>query len=750
MSAATAGTVRIGDAVDRVDGPDKVTGVARYAADEHVEGLLYGWVVSSTAARGRITRIDVDEALSVAGVVQVLTHANRPRMRRWSLLHKDMIAPAGKPFRPLHDDKIHYAGQPLALVVAQSLEAARAAARFLVVHVETLPHDTDFQANLHRARAPSPFKLGYSPPPSEKGDAKAVFAAAHAKTDLTFHASVEHHNPMELFATTVVRDDQGHLTIFDKTQGSQNSRGYVCRAFGLPKRKVTVRNPYVGGAFGAGLRPQYQLALAVMASIALERSVRVVMTRQQMFTFGHRPETHQHVQLGAAADGTLMSIQHDAVTATSRWEDFTESVVTWSGQLYACDNICLGYNVVDLDQFTPLDMRAPGAAHGVHALEVAMDDLAHRLGMDPLALRLKNYAERHPLDDLPFSTKALRACYARGADLFGWSRRTTEPRSMREGHELVGWGMATGTWDAMQMFARATAELGVDGKLVVRSAATDLGTGTYTAMAMIAADAMGMSLEDVRFELGDSNFPMAPVAGGSSHVTTVGSAVDGACEKLKRKVFELAKKLPGSPLVSSSFDEIEFVSGRVSLVGQADAYVALSDLAASLNAPLSTSYVLLPNMLRQRKYARATHSAVFCEVRVDEDLGTVRVTRVVSAIAAGRIINAKAARSQVTGAVVWGIGQALHEETQTDHRLGKFMNHNFAEYHIPVNADIHDIQVEFVHEDDRVVSRLGAKGVGEIGIVGVSAAICNAIFHATGRRLTSLPMTPDKVMRPED
>ena len=731
------GAVRVGMPVSRIDGRDKVTGRARYAAEHPADDLAHGVVVNSTIAKGRILDFDLHDALAVPGVLAILTHLDKPKTRSLGIFYKDMTAPGGTPFRVLHDEKILYSGQPVALVVAESFEAARHAAALVEVHYATEPHDTNLMHNLDRGRKPSRLKAGYSPPPDEKGDAEAAFAGAPVKIEAEYYSGVEHHNPMELFASTVIVEPDGHLTIYDKTQSSQNSRWYVSHMFGIPKDKVTVRNPYVGGAFGSGLRPQYQLPLAVMAALRLKRSVRVVLTRQQMFTFGHRPETVQRLKLAADADGTLRAISHQAIAETSRFEDYVEVVVNWSGQLYACDNIKLDYKVVDLDQYSPIDMRAPGAAHGVHALEVAMDELAHALHMDPLALRLKNYAERNPMDGLPYSTKELRACYAKGAERFGWSRRPLEPRSMREGTELVGWGMATGTWDAMQMFARASAVLHADGRLVVSSAASDIGTGTYTVMATIAAAAMGLPLERVTFQLGDSTLPVAPIEGGSSHVTTVGSAVEGVCEKLRKRLLQMARRIKGSPFARAKFDEVEFAEGCLVRIADRTARLPLpAILAAAGEARVEEKYLMLP----------ATHSAVFCEVRVDEVLGTVRVTRVVSAIGAGRIINAKTARSQITGAVVWGIGQALHEETLSDHRLGRFMNHNMSEYHVAVNADIHDIDVIFVDEDDRVVSRLGAKGVGEIGIVGVAAAVCNAIFHATGRRIRSTPMTPDKVM----
>jgi xanthine dehydrogenase YagR molybdenum-binding subunit len=742
------GAVTIGMPVSRVDGRDKVTGQARYAAEYPAEGLLYGVVVSGTIPRGRITAIRADAALAVPGVVEVITHLNRPRIRSFDIFYKDMTAPGGSPFRPLYDDKIAYSGQPVALVVAETFEAARYAARLVEVDYEVEPHATSLVEDRERSYKPSRMKAGFTPPPDPKGHADEVWEKAAIKVEGEYYSGVEHHNPMELFASTVIRDADGHLTIYDKTQSSQNSRWYVSHVFGLAKDKVTVRNPYVGGAFGSGLRPQYQLPLAVMAALKLERSVRVVLTRQQMFTFGHRPETLQRVRLAAEADGTLTSIIHEAVAETSRMEDYVEVVVNWSGELYACEHVRLGYHLVDLDHASPMDMRAPGAAHGVYALEVAMDELSYALKMDPLALRLKNYADMDPSRGLPYSTKELRACYQQGAERFGWDKRPLEPGTMREGRELIGWGMATGMWDAMQMFARASAVLHADGSLVVSSAATDIGTGTYTAMSIIAADAMGLPLEKVRFQLGDSTLPVAPIEGGSSHVATVGSAVQGVCEKLQKKLFKLAKKLPSSPLAKARFDDIEFSGGALRVSSLPGVAVPITEiLAGSGEQRLEEKYLMLPNMLKQMKYQRSTHSAVFCEVRVDPEFGTVRVTRVVSAIAAGRIINAKTAQSQIIGGVVWGIGQALHEETHCDHRFGRFMNHNLGEYHVSVNADIHDIDVIFVHEDDRIVSRIGAKGVGEIGLVGVAAAVSNAIYHATGKRVRSTPITPDKLMR---
>jgi xanthine dehydrogenase YagR molybdenum-binding subunit len=744
---AGTGRVRAGMSISRVDGHAKVTGEAKYAAEIAAPDLAYGVVVSGTVAKGRIKAIDTAAALAAPGVIDVITHLNRPKMRSIDLAYKDMTAPAGSPFRVLYSDEIFWSGQPVALVLGETFEAARHAAALVQVTYDVQEHDTNLLASLNKAYKPRPLKAGFTPP-SSIGDADKAYAEAPVKIEAEYYNAVEHHNPMEMFASTVVYGEQGHLTIYDKTQSSQNSRWYVSHVFGLGKDKVTVRNPYVGGAFGAGLRPQYQLPLAVLATLKLKRSVRVSLTRQQMFSFGHRPETWHKVKLAANTDGKLQAVWHEALQETSRLEDYVEVVVNWSGQLYACDNIHLGYKLVAQDRATPIDMRAPGAVHGVHAMEVAMDELAYKLKMDPLALRLLNYAEHNHLEDKPFSSKELRQCYTLGSERFGWKDRPIEPRSMRDGDELIGWGMATGIWDSMVMVARVSAVLHADGRLIVSSAATDIGTGTYTVMAMIAAESLGLPMEHVTFQLGDSTLPMAPIEGGSSHVTTVGGGVSGACDKLKTTLLKMAQSEPDSIFKKAKLKDVEWNDGRLHLHGQPDQGLLLTDLLARAGRDrVEEKFLMTPQMLKQRKFARSVHSAVFVEVRINELLGMVRVTRVVSAVAAGRIISAKTAASQVSGAVVWGISEALHEQTETDHRLGRFMNHSLAEYHVAANADIHDIQVIFADEEDRIVSKqLGAKGVGEIGIVGVAAAVSNAIFHATGKRLRSTPMTPDKLL----
>ncbi|MES2570650.1 MAG: molybdopterin cofactor-binding domain-containing protein, partial [Verrucomicrobiota bacterium] len=418
----------IGQSVSRVDGRAKVTGQAKYAGEYNVPALTYGVVVSSTIARGKILSIDTSRALAVPGVIYVFTHEHRPRTAWFDRSYRDQDSPEGAPFRPLHDATIVYSGQPVALVIAENFELARHGASLVEVCYEVEAHATDLHAQRRDARRPKG-----KPVPKPRGDAEQAFAAAAVQVDAEYLAPIEHHNPMEPHASTVVVENDGTLTIYDKTQGVQNSLSYVAHVFGLSKNEVRVLAPFVGGAFGSGLRPQYQLFLAVMAARELKRSVRVSLTRPQMFTFGHRPETIQRVALGASAEGKLQAVIHEAISETSRFEDYAESVVDWSGSLYQCDHVRLGHTVVPLDFFTPLDMRAPGAGWGLYALECAMDELAYSAGIDPLELRRRNYAARDQVEDKPFSSKELRACYDQGAERFGWSARRPEPRSMREG-----------------------------------------------------------------------------------------------------------------------------------------------------------------------------------------------------------------------------------------------------------------------------------------------------------------------------
>jgi xanthine dehydrogenase YagR molybdenum-binding subunit len=511
---------------------------------------------------------------------------------------------------------------------------------------------------------------------------------------------------------------------------------------------VQVVAPFVGGAFGSGLRPQYQLFLAVMAALELKRSVRVVLTRDQMFTFGYRPLTIQTVSLGAGPDGKLQSIMHDAVQTTSPWEDYQEVVVNWSNLLYHCDNVKLTYKLAQVDTYTPMDMRAPGAAIGVTAIETAMDELAYATGIDPVELRLRNYTETDEANKKGFTSKELRACYQIGAERFGWSKRTPEPRSMRDGRELVGWGMATGVWEAIMQKTAARAVLTQDGKLEVSCATADIGTGTYTILTQIAADTLGVNMEDVTARIGDSSLPKSPVQGGSWTAASAGSAVQTACQTVREKLFKYARQMDDSPLANASIEQVTFAYGRIQLTNDPSSSVTFAQaMQAGGVDRIEAEEKASPSLQTNMSYSGYSHSAIFAEVRVDEELGIVRVTRIVNAVAAGTILNPKTARSQILGGVVFGIGMALEEESMLDHNLGRFMNHNLAEYHVPVNADVYDIDVIFVSEHEDKLNPMGVKGVGEIGVVGTAAAIGNAIYHATGKRIRDYPITIDKLLK---
>ncbi|MFL5334490.1 MAG: xanthine dehydrogenase family protein molybdopterin-binding subunit [Geminicoccaceae bacterium] len=737
----------VGSPRSRVDGPAKVTGAARYAAEYKAPGLAHGYVVSSTIAKGRITRIDTEAALAVPGVLAVLTHENRPRTAWLDHSHRDDVAPPGSPFRALYSDSVAFSGQPVALVVAEDWGVARHAATLVRVEYAPEEHATDLAIQRAEAYEPRQKRSGVDPPPSPRGDAAKAFAAATIRVQGEYRVPVEHHNPMEMHATTVIWEDSGSLTVYDKIQGVQNTHAYVTSVFGLAKDKVRVLSPYVGGAFGSGLRPQYQLYLAVMAATELQRSVRVVLARDQMFTLGYRPETIQGVALGAGADGALQAILHEAIANTSRFEDYQENVVNWSDLLYQCANTSLDYKLTQLDRSTPCDMRAPGATLGVFALETAMDELAYAACVDPIELRLRNYAETDPGQGRPFTSKELRACYAEGAARFGWAKRTPEPRSMRDGRELVGWGMATGVWEALMVKTSARAVLTDDGRLEVATATADIGTGTYTILTQIAADALGLPMEAVTAKVGDSSLPKSPVEGGSWAAASAGSAVQAACHAVRAKLLAYARGIDGSPLANAALEHVRFADGKIVLASDPARAVTFTEaMRAGGVDRIEAEETAAPDRNVKQNYAANAHSAVFAEVKVDEQLGVVRVTRIVNAVAAGRILNPKTARSQILGGVVMGLGMALEEETLTDHRLGRFMNHNLGEYHVPVNADIYDIDVIFVAEQEDKLNPLGVKGVGEIGIVGTAAAIGNAIHHATGKRIRELPITIDKIL----
>ncbi|MGB8039039.1 MAG: xanthine dehydrogenase family protein molybdopterin-binding subunit [Pseudolabrys sp.] len=728
----------IGTPTSRVDGRVKVTGMAQYAGEFEAPDLAYGSVVTSTIAKGRITRIDATQALAVEGVLDVLTHENRPKMGATDQAFTDEVAPAGSPFRPLYDDKVKFNGQPIALVIAEEWEIARFAATLVHVEYEAESHNTDLHTRRDKA-------FVVEKPDKPRGDAAKAFAAAVVRHEAEYFIPVEYHNPMELFAATVVWKDGGKLTVFDKTQGVQNVQRYVCGVFGLKSDDVRVMSPFVGGAFGSGLRPQYEVVLAVQGALQLKRSVRLVLAREQMYGLGYRPATIERVAIGARADGSLDTITHEAIAMTSQYEEFSRNDTSWSALLYKSPNAKYEHKLSRLDVPTPSDMRAPGAASGVYALECAMDELAVALKLDPVELRMRCYSDRDQNTGAPFTSKQLKECYRKGAELFGWSKRNSEPRSMRDGTDLVGWGMATGVWEALQMPTGARIVLSGNGHAEVSCATSDIGTGTYTVMAQVAADMLGVPIDNVTVKLGDSTLPHSMVEGGSWTAASVSHAIAVTADEVRKELLGLAQKMPKSPLAGLQAEDVVLADGMIA---------ARQDSSRAVSVAEAMQHGGVDRIVHERsaefpedtKHARNTHSAIFAEVKVDEQLGVIRVTRVVNAVAAGRIINTKTAASQVMGSVVWGIGMALHEEALYDHSFGRIMNANIAEYHVPVNADVKDIKVIFVDEPDNIVNPLGIKGVGEIGIVGAAAAIANAVYHATGKRVRDLPITIDKVL----
>jgi xanthine dehydrogenase YagR molybdenum-binding subunit len=737
----------IGFPTPRIDGPLKVTGTARYAAEHHSAGMLYGYVLVATIATGRITSIDTSEAEKFPGVARVYTHENRPKAARSDKKWQDAVSLPGSPFRPLESDRILFDGQPVALVVADSFEAARDAADLIRIgYAAEAPH-TDLMRELDNALVPPEPRDPTMMPPPPRGDAEAAFAEAPHRISADYTIEGEHHNPMELFGSTVLWKGDGELVIHDKTQGSQNSHDYVCNVFGLDPEKVTVMNKFVGGAFGSGLRPKYQLFLSVMASLDLERSVQVEMSRREMFYLTWRPKALQTVSLAADSEGHLTAVMHHAVHGTSRYEDYQEGIANWSGLAYKCDNVKLSYEIARLDVSTPGDMRAPGAATGVTALETAMDELAYAVGIDPLELRIKNFVHRDQNTDKDITSKALHACYREGAARFGWSQRSHEPRSMRDGHDLIGWGFAGGFWEASLSPAEAKVRLTADGKVTVSAAASDIGTGTYTILGQLGAEAFDLPLANVTVNIADSTLPKTAVEGGSWTAASTGSAVQAASRLVFGTLLKNAQKMDNSPLAKASDEQVEVVQGRLVLEANHQVGVAISDIMQAAGLDFIEEHgKVAPDKAILKKFSAYTHSANFVEVRIDEQLGVPRVTRVVCTVAAGRILNPKTARSQILGGVVMGLGMALHEEGMVDHRTGRIMNHNLAEYHVPAHADIEDIEVVFIEEHDDKASPIGVKGLGEIGIVGIAAAVSNAVFHATGKRVRHFPITIDKIL----
>ena len=678
-------------------------------------GQAYGVIVRSTVANGRIASVDSAAAERAPGIVAVLTHRNAPRLAYRE--HKGAVDPdVGERLHVLQDDRVNHQGQPIALVIAATLEQANHAAELVRVTYAAETGTTDVSEWSRCLPTQQKTDQGERrPSETRRGDPEGALAAAQVKIDQTYVIPRENHNPIEMHATIAAWDGE-RLTLWDKTQWVHNVADEIAAVFGIAAENIRVVSPFVGGAFGSGLRTWPHVTLAALGARVAGRPVKLMLSRREMYYgVGYRPHTVQRVALGASRDGRLAAIVHDGYQETSAYEEFMEALLNAGRFLHACPNVHTRHRLAPMNVHTPTYMRAPGEASGIFALESAMDELAVALNVDPVELRLRNEPEQDESKKLPFSSRSTRECYRIAAGRFGWSRRNPQPRSMRDGRWLIGWGMASATYPMNYAPASAMARLLPDGTAEVMSAASDMGPGTWTSMTQVAAETLGLPIERVKFILGDTRLPRAPVHGGSLTMASVGSAVQAACREAREDA--LARG------------------------GAND----LTEALRRIGQPVEATADVKPGNESQR-FSMHAFGAVFVEVAVDPDLGETRVRRIVGAYGAGRIVNPKTTRSQCIGGMIGGIGMALMEHSVVDTRNGRVVNANLAEYAVPVHADAPVMDVIFVEEHDPHVNPLGVKGVGEIAMVGVAPAITNAIFHATGKRIRELPVTPDRLL----
>jgi xanthine dehydrogenase YagR molybdenum-binding subunit len=746
----------IGDPIARVDGRLKVTGAALYSAEIPMLKPAYAVLVTSTIASGRITALDDEKARRAPGVIAVFSYKNAPHLNRPKFM------PAGQSMPILQSADIYYGGQPIAVVLAESLESATHAASLVVVSYSALAPAIDMFAHLDSAFVPAKRQTGEDPS-SKRGNARNGLAHADVKLRLMYTTPVEHHNPMEPHAATAVWEGD-QLTVYDATQGVTNSAHSLSQILGVPAANVRVVSRFLGGGFGCKGMSWPHVAIAAMAAREIKRPVKLALTRPQMFSGnGHRPTTRQSIDIGASRNGKLTALSHIVDSHTSALDDFTEASGSPTEFLYSCSNVEVLHRLVRLNTGTPTFTRAPGFASGSFALESAMDEMACKLDIDPVEFRLRNFAARDEQENLPWSSNSLRECYAAAAARFGWQRRSATPGFHRDGRLLVGYGMASATYPAHFQAASARATFYANGKVLVQCGTQDIGTGTYTVMAQTAASVLGVGVEQVRFELGDTRLPAAPGSGGSTTAASAGSAVFNTVQGLRDRLIHMAATDSRSPLYATDEKLIIIRDGRLMVDGQPAGSETLVELLARQALPNVTvdsstgpgteqGYPEMqkpgdtPGERPKSRHSYKVFGAHFCEVRVDPDLGEVRVARMVSAFAGGRILNARTARSQLQGGMIWGIGMALMEETRIDRQRGFFSNANLADYLLPVNADIPAVEALLVEEVDPYVNPIGSKGLGEIGIVGAAAAVANAVYNATGKRIRDLPITPDKII----
>jgi len=735
----------IGQPITRRDGVLKVTGAARYAADNHPPGMLYAVLAVSSIARGRVTFLNIAAAKAHPGVVEVMTPGNKPALAQDP---DEKTNPFMFRLDLLQNDRVRYANQPIADVIAATLEAATEGATLLSPRYETEPARVGLDAN--ETFVPPVVGPG-NPAAAHRGDVEAGLAAASNRIEATYETAPQYHNAMEPHAIVAAWDGDT-LSVDTPSQGLALAQGRIAGLFGISPDKIHIRSPFLGGGFGSKGMISGPQVLGIMAARMIGKPVKLVLRREQMFgPVGHRAPTRQSFRIGAGKDGRLKALDHHTKTASSSFDDFFEPASDASHTLYASSAIATSHEAVRLDTGTPLFMRAPGEATGSIALESAIDEIAQACGMDPLAFRLQNYAEVEPISGKPFSSKALRECYRQGAERFGWERRTLAPRQTRD-HDglLVGWGVGTATFPALMFEGHAKAVLHQDGSGVMETGAHEMGQGARTALAQIAADSLGLDIDQIDFRSGSSDLPDAGIAGGSAHTATAGVAIHNAGADVIAKLADLATNDSRSPLFGAGNAGVIARAGRLFRRDDESRSESCSDILGRVGlAAIEGQGASVANMGAPSTYAMHAHGAVFAEVKVDPDLGQMRVTRLVGAFAAGRIINPRLVRSQLYGGMIWGISFALHEHAIMDPRSGRPMNPNLAEYHIPVNVDVPSLEAIIVEEHDPHVNALGIKGVGEIGITGTAGAVANAVWHATGVRVRKFPITLDRLIEPQ-
>ena len=744
-------TPAIGRPVERVDGPQKVSGTARYSGEILLPGLTHAAIVGATIPSGRVTAIRSEQALAADGVLAVLSHENLPRIVGEPHLLPSLVGgPApGESFFPMQHDVVHYAGQPMAIVIADSLERAHWAATLVQVSYERAPSITAVDEGRDVAVEPQMLFGGLMPARNERGNVKRGLAEADVTIDAEYKIAANHHNPIEPPTTTAVWDGD-RLTLYDSTMGVRASQLTVSHLLGVPLAKIRVITHFVGGSFGMKAMVWPHVTLAAMAAQHVRRPVRLAMTRPQMFTSnGHREEQEQRMTIGARRDGRLTAIRHEKLSITSPFDDWAEPATGVSSQLYACENFQGFHRLIHGNTMTPTFTRGPGESTGSFVLETAMDDLAHELGIDPVELRVQDHAATDPRGN-PWTSDGLEHCLRRGAERFAWQDRNHEPGSTRDGNWLIGHGMAAAGYPVAPFMPaqHARARLYADGSAVVEAGTQEFGTGVGTMMTQVGADALGVPLEAVSAGIGDSEMPNISSAVGSAGATMVSASVHLACTALRKQLVATAVADAQSPLHGTDPAAIEVEDGRMYLRDAPDTGESYGELLARNRMSYAEDSGTWAPPPLEAPLGLLTFGAQFAEVAADPEIGLVRVRRMVGAFAPGRVLNPKLASSQLMGGMLWGLGQALLEGNEMDTRHGRWAASNLGEYLVPVNADAPEVVVELVEVEDKGFDPLGVKGVGEIGQVGVAAAIGNALFNATGRRIRRLPLAAELVMDP--